>query len=200
MERGEQRRIQRDVLDAGLVRSQSIHADDLGWVAFFRRLLRIEHDANDRPLVIAVARDEGNCVAADRELSRALDARAFGIAQVVQPVDQLSLAKGLAPVELQRSCVHAWQHTLALAVQPQIDLPAEQYPVIAGDADAEERADGGQAADDEPGLARDADDEPADPSGRAASAGRPAGLGGHRGLAARGKRPRAARAQSQVST
>ena len=52
--------------------------------------------ANDGALVVAVAGNERDGIAADRKFSLTLDARAFRVPEIVQPVDQLSLAERLS--------------------------------------------------------------------------------------------------------
>ena len=68
--------------------------------------------------------DDG--AAADGELAGLLDARALGVAEVVQPIDELLLGERLAAAQLERPREDARQHAIALAVQARVDQPAEE--------------------------------------------------------------------------
>ena len=92
-----------------------------------------ERDAHGLAGVVAAARHEHDGAAIERELAGTLDARPFGVADVVEPRDQLGLAQPLAAVQGQRPCEDARNDAVALAVQPRFDDARELNVVIAED-------------------------------------------------------------------
>ena len=174
-ERGEERRVERDLVGAPLAGLEAADAYHLRRQRGLRRLLRrgprqVERRADDHALLIAVARDERDGVAFQHELAGLLDPRSLGIPQVVQPIDQLPDAKRLAAIELERTRVDAGQDAIAFAVEPRVNLPREEDPVVAEDADDRDGADEKEDADDEPRAPGHADDEALEPAGRAPAA------------------------------
>jgi hypothetical protein len=78
--------------------------------------------------VIAVARDQDDGVAADGEFAFLLDTAALGVAEVVEPIDELLLAEGLPAIQLQRPRIDPRQHALAFPVQALVDALARRSP------------------------------------------------------------------------
>ena len=64
-------------------------------------------------------------VAADRELAGLLGLGALGVAEVVEPVDELPRRQRLAAADLERRREDARIGALELAVQPRVDQPRE---------------------------------------------------------------------------
>ena len=81
--------------------------------------------------MIAAARQHDDRAAVDRELAGPLDARPLGVADVVQPRDELALADALAGVQRQRPREDARDDAIALAVQPRFDDAGELDVVVA---------------------------------------------------------------------
>ena len=90
-----------------------------------------EDDADGLALPVAVARDEDDGIAADRELAGLPGLGAVGIAKLVQPVDQLAGRHRLTAPDLERPREHARVDPLHLPVQPGVDHPGEDDVVVA---------------------------------------------------------------------
>ncbi len=128
-ERGDERRVERQLLGPRLL------PDDLEVVdgGRFLGLCRphAEDDADGLSLAVAVARDEDDGVAADRELAGLPGLGAVGIAELVQPVDELARRHRLAPPDLERPREHARVDPLHVPVNPGVDHPREDDVVVA---------------------------------------------------------------------
>ena len=83
------------------------------------------------PLTVAAAGDDRNRPGTDGELASLLDARPLGISQIVQPIDDLCRAERLTLPQLERACEYPRQHPLPLSMKPRLNLPGEDYVVVA---------------------------------------------------------------------
>ena len=128
-ERGDERRVERQLLGPGLL------ADDLQVVDGGRflglRRPHAKHDADGLALAIAVPRDEDDGIAPDRELAGLPGLGAVGIAELVQPVDELARRHGLAAPDVERPREHARIDPLHVPVEPGVDHPGEHDVVVA---------------------------------------------------------------------
>ncbi len=128
-ERSDERRVERQLLRPGLL------ADDFQ-VIDGRRFLGLgrphpEDDPDGLPLPIAVSRDEHDGIASDRELAGLPGLGTIGIAELVQPVDELPRRHGLTPPHLERPREHARVHALHIPVQPGVDHSGKHDVVVA---------------------------------------------------------------------
>jgi hypothetical protein len=69
------------------------------------------------------ARHDGDRAGTDRELARLLQMIAVGVAELVQPIDELLFRHPLSASQLERPREHAREHGGALAVQARVDQP-----------------------------------------------------------------------------
>ncbi len=148
-ERGQHRRVERDPLARLVVELEPLHAIGHArrrrFLAFGHRLRigrTLKHDADRVSLQLGDARHDRDRALADRELAGLLQPIAMGVAELVEPIDQLLLGHRLAAAQLERPRQHAREHRRSLAVQARVDQPREAHVVVAGDDAEEEGGDG----------------------------------------------------------
>ena len=136
------------------------------------RLRRREHDADQLSLAIPVSRHQQHGVPADRELARLLRVCPAGVAEIVEPIDELCGLQRLAAVNLDRTAEDAGIDTQHLAMNARVDHPRENDVVVAEhDAHHEHR----------PGQPDEEKELPSSPAPRFAAAPRCAFLRGRCG-------------------
>ncbi len=150
-ERRDERSAQRHLLDRRYLLVDDFDASDRRPRTRFRSTR--EHDPDRSSLPIAVAGDEHQRVATDRELAELFRPLPVRVADLVQALDQLDLADGLPPPKLERTGKHPRIHPLHLAVHPRVDHAREDHPVVAADACKKEQRAGQPDEDVEPPAA-----------------------------------------------
>jgi hypothetical protein len=143
-ERGEQRRVERDARHRRAVHLDARHAEHGAGRAAGRgaglgcwKLTRTSRPWRCRP------GQQHDGAAADGELAGLLARARAARTQIVEPVDELVIAEGLALVQLEGPRVDARQHAIALAVQSCVNLPAEGHPPVTEHADGRHSAEQG---------------------------------------------------------
>jgi hypothetical protein len=119
----EQRRIEHDSVGRAAAGLDAAHAGGRG--RHGRRLpgaRLLERDANDLALVIAAARHERDRASRHGELASLFDTGALRVAEVVEPIDELSGTQPLTLAQRQRAREHARQHAVPLTVKARFDL------------------------------------------------------------------------------
>ena len=94
-------------------------------------LRRREHDADQLSLAIPFSGHDEHGVPADRELALLLRVSPAGVAQIVEPIDELCGLQGLAAVNLERTAEDAGIHAQHLAMNARVDHPRENDVVVA---------------------------------------------------------------------
>src|SRR5262249_12995395 len=102
----------------------------------------LKDDADDLPLELVAARQNGDSARTDGKLARLLERRALRVAEIVESIDELPIAQRLTAPELQRPCVDARQHGLTFTVQALVDQSREPDVVVAGDKKSNNERDG----------------------------------------------------------
>ncbi|MGC4084080.1 MAG: hypothetical protein QM736_18710 [Vicinamibacterales bacterium] len=151
LQRAEERRIERQAVTRIVVQLETDDAIGrlrFGWwrgglAARLRRRWRrhLERHLDAAPLELRGSRRDDDLIVGDRELARLGDAGPLGVADVVQPIDQLPFAQRLPRVDFERTREDAREHALPFAVQLPIDQAAERDVVITGDGREEDERD-----------------------------------------------------------
>jgi hypothetical protein len=88
---------------------------------------------------VAAARNHGEGIAADRELSRPFRERPLGVAEIVEPIDHLRLGDALVAPDGERAREDARVGALELAVHARVDHAREAHVEIRDDGKADDR-------------------------------------------------------------
>ena len=127
-QRGDERRVQRDAFGLFLRTRQLDRIDPRGLGAL--RGPAAEHQADDLALMVSLPRNDHHRVPADRELARLLAARTMGVAEVVEPIDELPLGERLPAMQLERAREDARIGPRHLPAHAGVDHPGEDHPVV----------------------------------------------------------------------
>src|SRR5207245_639611 len=110
-----------------------------------RRLL--ENDADDLPFQLRCPRLDAHTAFADRKFAWLLDAGALRVAEIVEPIDELTIGQRLTASDFERTCEYARKHRVALAVEPRVEDVGEAHIVVAQRAAEHDHRDGDRGRD-----------------------------------------------------
>ena len=130
-ERGDERRVERQAIELLLLRDDFDVIDRRRLRAF--RAARGVRDPQELAFAVAVLRHHQHRIAAHGELPGLFRPWTMGIAEVVQPVDDLARRQRLAPPQLERAGEDPGIGALHFAVQPRVDHPGKADVEIASD-------------------------------------------------------------------
>jgi hypothetical protein len=138
-ERGNERRVERQPVD------RFLGGDDVD-VIDCRRLdvfgpARAERDPDELSLAVAVPRNHQHGVPSDGELTRLFRSAPMGIAEVVEPVDDVGRRQGQPAPQLERPGIHPRIGALHFAVEPCVDHPGKADVEVPGHGHEDQKRD-----------------------------------------------------------